>query len=348
MTVSDITLGWLSPNPFEFSGYGHIAAELKRRLERRGITILPLTRFGWDALVICSPPAATLIGPWPRPDVIYHTMFEAEPVPPDWVNVLNRVGMVWVPSHHSAQVFARAGVERPIMVGGYGIDPDVFAMVERPPRDGPYRVLAWGDILVSRKNILHTIETFVRAELSDAVLEVKLNDPHLGTTMGVMIEGVPSDRVRIINDVWSTTQLVDWLTRGDVFLYLSGGEGFGLMPLQAIATGLPVICAYHTGMREYVSETTAFPVPGRGRIESPSLTTRYGMPITIEEPDWDRAIEWLRWCEQHRDSARSFGMRAAHVIRQRHTWDHAVDRAVAILRTFVAANRKSIEQTIML
>jgi glycosyltransferase involved in cell wall biosynthesis len=39
-----------------------------------------------------------------------------------------------------------------------------------------------------------------------------------------------------------TYQLVDLVQRHDVLLYPSYGEGFGLIPLQAMVTGMPVVC----------------------------------------------------------------------------------------------------------
>lgn len=342
-----MNISWLNANPLDHTGYGHVGKELRIGVAKRGVSLLPSTAFGWDAMVICAPPNALYLGPELRPDVIYHTMFEANPVPPGWVDVLNRVGLVWVPSYDSLALFEFAGVTTPIVVGGYGVDPTLFPAISRKGRSGPLRVLAWGDHLISRKNLLKTIQVFLEAELEDATLEVKVNDNLFANGVWATGDQGVHTNVRIITETMRRDELVDWLHSGDVLIYLSGGEGFGLIPLEAMATGLPVICAFHTGMREYLTKETALLVPSRGRMPAPTLTAGYGVPMTIEQPDWDIARDLLRWCYVNREEAAAIGERAAaHAAT--FTWNRACDRAAEIVTQFVEANKRLPKQTAVL
>jgi glycogen synthase len=44
----------------------------------------------------------------------------------------------------------------------------------------------------------------------------------------------------------------DWYNQADCFVAPARGEGFGLMPLQAIAMGIPTIVSESTGQREFM------------------------------------------------------------------------------------------------
>lgn len=50
--------------------------------------------------------------------------------------------------------------------------------------------------------------------------------------------------IKAINEDYSVEQLVALYHSHDVLIYPSWGEGFGFIPLQALATGMPTICTY--------------------------------------------------------------------------------------------------------
>ena len=51
-------------------------------------------------------------------------MFETDRLPKGWNERLNQVDEVWVPTHHHRQIFVDAGVTKPVVVVGQGIDID--------------------------------------------------------------------------------------------------------------------------------------------------------------------------------------------------------------------------------
>ncbi len=113
-------------------GYGVIASKLREALTSAGADMLPSTTFGWDCVVAVSLPAA-----WPsgqhgrREDLVWHTMFDMEVLPPGWADVLNRNAAVWVPSTWCKDVFEANGVTVPVFVSGYGVDGSIFYPVDR-------------------------------------------------------------------------------------------------------------------------------------------------------------------------------------------------------------------------
>ncbi len=308
-------------------GYGVIGRWLKWALEQAGAEVV--TGFDYDLSVVVGLPWPWLIGKQRRDDLIFHTMYEAFPAPPDWVEVMNRSRGVWAPSRWVRDLFVESGVTRPVLAAGYGVDTTIFRPTSRRGRSGPFRVLAWGRGLISRKNLIMAAKVFDAAGLPDAVLEIKVNADDAVAKDGPM-PGL--DNVIVRKADWSTFGVVSWLQGGDVLLYLSSGEGFGLMPLEAMATGLPVVCAANTGMLDYLTDDTALLVPCHNVQQAPLYQARFKHDAWFHQPDFDAAVEQLRWAYAHREDAYALGERAAQMVATNWTWRNAGDRATALLQ----------------
>lgn len=309
------------------AGYGTITKKLREALTALGVEIVEQTAFDYDLAVITGLPVAWALGPGAsrRPDVIWHTMTEVEPLMPGWAEVINRSGGCWVPSRWVHDTFRASGVTAPMMTAGYGVDTAVFQPVERAGRSGPLRVLIWGRGLSSRKNLTKALRVYAAAGLEDAELEIKVNadDSLARDGMGV----IGRDDVRVIARDWTTTQVARWLQGGDVLLYLSSGEGFGLMPLEAMATGLPVVCAANTGMMDYLDDQVAYLVPCRPGAPVETYRERFGYDARGFEPDFDAAVAMLRAVYDDRERASEIGQRAASRA-SLYTWERAGRRAL--------------------
>lgn len=340
------------------SGYGVIAGKLAVALSQAGACVLDHTEFGWDVAVAVSLPSAwpfpggarvrnaeALIPGTPIPmhqgsskrraDLCWHTMFECDPIPTGWAEILNRCAAVWAPSTHSANLFRDAGVTAPIFISGYGVDASIFHPLRRKPAgDGPMKFLAWAPGFAGRKNLLGTIKAFLAAHLpeKDAVLEVKVNAGG-GTPVLKDETGRVFSNVSVIEANWQASQVAEWLRSGDVLIYLSAGEGFGLQPLEAMACGVCAIVADNTGMQEYLRTDVALPVVCREKEISPIYSMRFaGGPFYQMVPSRDQAIAHIRWCFDHPIEAAKIGRAAAAYVADKWTWQIAGAKALAALQ----------------
>jgi len=280
-----------------------------------------LHRWDWDALIAVHPPLlGAIVGPNPRPDIIFHTMVEANRLPVIWRDAINRTGGVWVPSRFCEQVFRDGGVTVPIFRTGYAV---TGTPSKRIPHDGPFRVLAWGDSLASRKNILKVIQTFIDADLPDAILDIKLNlgDFSIPEMTWVDSHGKEYVDIRIRHANWRRDAIQQWLRWGDVGIYLSGGEGYGLMPKEMMATGLPMISVINTGLHEYLDPSLVLHVPSDTLVPSPYFDRTYRESgFVMHEPDHEAAVMHLRWAYEHRLELYAMGMHGAESVLHE-TWD---------------------------
>jgi glycosyltransferase involved in cell wall biosynthesis len=332
-----LKLAWCGWESDDANGYATISKRY-----REGMRNFPEFKFvnnyhhDWDALIGICTPISWLIGKdlTPRPDLIYHTMFEAEPLPPGWVDNLNCAGLIWTPSGYCADLFRRSGVTTDIVKIGYGIDHHAYTYINRRNRDQnrPFRVLIWGDSMISRKNVIKSAKVFLAAHLPNAELEIKVHSFLGATSLTMFVDdrGQPRSNVSLHHGSWDREKLIAWLHSGDILLYLSGGEGFGQQPPEAMATGLPVICAANTGMLEYLTEENALLVPTEGRVRADGLSLAFDYQATMCNPSFDAAVEHLRWAYHHREALHDIGDRGYESV-QSLTWENVCAQAKEML-----------------
>lgn len=294
-------------------GYGVITGYLKRALERAGVEIQPRDSFQWDAVLAISLPTAWVVGKNVRRDLIWHTMFESENIPADWIDILNRVGGVWFPSHYCRDAFNAAGLKVPSFVAGYGIDDRYFFPTKREVKDKPFKFVIWTHDLGGRKNALLAARAFLEADLprDEAILEIKLNGTADGSPVIKDQYNQPFPHIKAIAENWPITKLGDWLREADCLISLSSGEGFGLTPLEAMACGTPVISVRSTGHSEYMTPHNAMCVPIIGKKLDEGYTMAHKTDVYMDVPDIDVAIEYIRWAFYNRKATYAIGEEGA-------------------------------------
>lgn len=322
MNNLDLALCWVAWEADQANGYASIAAGYRPELAKLGAKFHSVYEMGWDAMIAVCTPTAWVVGNHhqKRPDLVYHTMFEATSLPPGWADNLNCAGLIWTPSQYCHDLFRDAGVTTPIFVAGYGIKHHAFEYLDRRGRSERMKFVIWADTLVSRKNVMTAAKAFIAAGLPDADLEIKVYSFNgMGANVGKLFSdsnGNPYANVTLHSGSWPINKLVSWLHSGDCGIYLSGGEGFGLMPLQMAATGLPVICADNSGMKEYLSDAY-LRIPCPTTELAPSLVAGFGFRAEIAKPSFEAAVEAIRWAYNHREQAYDMGDRA---FQESHKW----------------------------
>lgn len=294
-------LAWMPQYSHKANGYGFIAGRMAKALRDAGVYLIGREERDWDARIIVGLPTHSSLG---REgfveDAIYHTMFEATPMPAYYAGILNRCGGVWVPSQWCADLFREGGVTAPILVSGYGVDKELYEPKERNwLADRPLRIGVWAHSWVDRKNAVMATRAYIDAGLKGATLQVKITAAF--DADHVEVEGQQRHDITVMRGEWQPYRLAAWLQGLDVLIYLSGGEGFGLQPLEAMSTGCVVMVAGNTGMMEYATQENAVLIDCPGRVKSSSYRAMYGeQDFWLAVPDHDAVVEGLRWCHANR------------------------------------------------
>ena len=322
------------------SGWDYVAFEMLRGLRSLGVDVrkhpgsqvfpdlVPpeyglrtVVRTPADPQLVVSPPF--LAGRFtPDRKTAILTMWEADRLAAADVAVLNKAGLVVVPSWWGAECFRASGVTVPVAVVPLGYDPLVFHPGGDPPADacvfGTAGALCAGGL---RKNVARVIDLFRRAFPTepDARLRVKItpNCPHLA---------VPDDpRIDVLRATLPHADLAAWNRSLTCYVNASFAEGFGLHLLEAMACGRPLVSTAYSGPTEFFDGAVGYPVPHRV------------VPVRNEyysghwaDPDDDALIDTMRRVYRDRDEARRLG-RVAAARARRFTWRDAGRKLAAVL-----------------
>lgn len=324
---------WQDGSQGEANGYAVVASQMRLALERAGAKMVePLAACDVHVAVGLPDPSLLATG-WMLTKQVWHTMLEVDILPANWAYMLNRCGLVWVPSSWVRDMFRSNGVTAPIVVSGYGVDPKTFHANGRAGQaNQPMRFGVWSDALRTRKHPELAVAAWLAADVQDATLEVRLTDTTAAPFW--VHEGREMRGVRVFRGPWSRERLADWLRSLDCLIYLSGGEGFGLMPFEAMACGTPVICAYNTGMMDYLTDDNAVLVKKHGKEPAWTYTAHFGPDYLPQQllPDFDEAVNAIRWAADHRDGLLpTIGKRAAQDV-GRMTWQAAGENLYGLLQ----------------
>jgi len=215
---------------------------------------------------------------------ISYTPWESTVVPEKWCNSLSLVDEIWTTSDWCANVFEDNGYKN-VRVFPHGIDP--IWQPRRRRDDGVIKFLHVGEP-APRKAGQITVDAFAKLFGNDPRYSLTLKVFKHNTTriynnyIDKNILGLPNvlyNNIYIIDKDMTTEELVKLYHDHDVLIYPSYGEGFGFIPLQALATGMPTICTAdwahykkYLGPLKLKSELidSPWPFPHEGKVYEPN------------------------------------------------------------------------------
>lgn len=177
---------------------------------------------------------------------IGYTPWESTSMKKEWVNKFNRCDEVWTTSDWCANVFQDNGVKKDIKVFPHGIEniwkPNRRSIFE----DRPLKFLHVGEP-AARKGGKNAVDAFIKYFVNDDRYSLTIKAHHYNTTRVYVNNNklaTPNyyNNIKIITEELELSQLVNLYQSHHVLIYPGWGEGFGLIPFQALATGMPTIC----------------------------------------------------------------------------------------------------------
>lgn len=215
---------------------------------------------------------------------IGYTPWESTIVPERWRPMLEACDEIWTTSDWCANVFEDNGY-KDIKVYPHGIQ-DIWKSKRRKESD-VIKFLHVGEP-APRKAGQMVVDAFVQLFGDNPKYSLTIKAYYNNTTrvynnfIDKNIIGLPQDiysNINVITDELSDLELVKLYHDHDVLVYPSYGEGFGFIPLQALATGMPTICTSswahykkYLGPLSLKSELidSPWPFPHEGKVLEPS------------------------------------------------------------------------------
>jgi glycosyltransferase involved in cell wall biosynthesis len=180
-----------------------------------------------------------------------------------------------------------------------------FEAASDPARKNPFAAISAFEIAASGRN--------------DAQLLVKVNNPKSSGAAAPMIERLQAiaksnPRITLLTERFGYSELISLYSACDIFMSLHRSEGLGLMPLEAMRLGKPVIATGWSGNMTYMNYRNSalvdytFASPGSdASVYSPR---RSGVRSYWADPDVAHAGSWLKRLLSDQDLRASIGARA--------------------------------------
>lgn len=215
---------------------------------------------------------------------------------------IHLVDEIWAPTEYVARAYSSFA---PVHVVGKG----VFSAEDTPRAHAcreirPFRFLTVFDFhsSIERKNPLASVMAFQRAFRGGENVELiikasNVNPQHPGNTHGQWerLCGVSAGdrRIRIITERYSDSQMERLMGDVSCVVSLHRAEGFGYVPLDAMAASVPVIATDYSGNLDFCDHETSFPVSYR--LVPVKSNGAYWETDAAEwaEPDIDSAAEQM-------------------------------------------------------
>jgi glycosyltransferase involved in cell wall biosynthesis len=188
-----------------------------------------------------------------------------------------------------------------------GVDHLFFTPALEPGPAHLFRTCYVGRVELA-KGVGYLLQAWKQLELAGAELllvgEVK-------PEMKSLLKSCTSN-VRLLG-VLPPQELAQGYRESSVFVFPSANEGLGMVLLEAMASGLPVISTDRTGAADFVSEgKQGFVVPAR---------------------NVDALAERILWCYQHPNETMAMGRAARTKVEQHFTLSHYEERQIALYRS---------------
>jgi len=287
-------------------GYGTSSAHIITELLGLNMPVQEVYREQPIGLVYHAPQAVARLENRYR---ILYTMFESDQLPGSWADYLKLADKILVPSKWCQEVFKKAGFETTVVPLGY--NGKAFKYYARPKRD-VFTFLHY-DSFNTRKGWTEVFQAFDKAFSKDdkVQLVLKTSKDYLAFPF------VPSQypNIKVIKGQVSETELVKICNDADAFVFPSRGEGFGITPLEAMATGLPAIVPNAHGISEYFDPK--YMLEAKVGATCPAIYGKYkdesvGNMIVC---DVDDLAKQMRWLYEHQREARVMGKEASEYVK---------------------------------
>ncbi len=137
--------------------------------------------------------------------------------------------------------------------------------------------------------------------------------------------------IEVIRGAVNERELTELLGRAHCMVYPSRGEGFGITPLEAMATGIPAIVPNEHGISEYFDKRYMLEVKAPGRC--PGLYNRFkGQDVgEMVIADVDDLRRQMRYAFTHQKDMHELGKKASKYV-QKYTYAKTAEKLVTILK----------------
>lgn len=264
---------------------------------------------------------------------IGYTPWESTKIPEGWKYNMNVCNEIWTTSNFVKDVYIQNGIKNDIYVIPHGISED-FKIIERE-LTGKFNFLHVGGD-AKRKNAQLVVDAFL--ELFDGdedyqlilkynqfcFAEVYMNNQLVSADQHPQIIGIP--------DIMSNDELIKLYNKCHCMVYPTSGEGFGMIPFEAMATGMPTIVTNLTGCADFAHYGIPLSAEyGEATFNSHAYSVDTG---DWALPDFEELMQHMQNVVNEYDLFKKQAFYSAKIIHEEHSWSSVADKILDRLRIY--------------
>lgn len=321
--MQNAEIGWFTLPVGVGVGYGYAAVCTIRALQRKGLKVTYDSDTTKVHISFIQPEFYSGLYDQYR---IGYTPWESTVVPDSWIPTMKSVNEMWTTSTFCKEVFESYGINAEVVP--HGIDNEVYPIIDRSLADRFVFFHIGGP--TERKGGQKVVDAFLKifdnAKYPDVYLLMKSNGPSEARWRknDVYMGNVASHpKIQVITAALDEDGLSKLYGIGHCMVYPTNGEGFGLIPFQAIATGMPTICTNATACADYAPMSIPLDykwVDGTG--------VHLGQ---WAEPDFDDLCDKMLYAYESWETEKKRAMQSARIIQETQSWDHVSDKILSLL-----------------
>lgn len=302
-------------------GYGESKNYIKKHLLKHGIILDEKYKNQSIGILYSYPYQIDFLK---TPYRIIYTMFETDMIPNEWERPLKKADMVIVPARFMVPLFREHGVNVEVLPLGY--DDTVFKPLERNrTEDDPFTFIHY-DAFKYRKGYDLVIKAFDMAFKSNENVKLILKSTKEFITTNKVVLSVKTlvkhnKNIEVITDRLSHEDLAILLQRADCGVFPSRGEGFGLPPLETLATGITSIIPNAHGFSEYFNEKYFYETKVKEMIPAVYDSMRHKDVGQMWECDPESISKQMKYAFEHKEETKQKGIDGQKWVKENYTYD---------------------------
>ena len=251
--------------------------------------------------------------------------WETSKLPSDWVSRMNQMDEIWTTSLWAKNVFEESGVTVPVFNFRLGVNK-LFSPKRRFASfvDNKFTFLCIGSPS-TRKNTQMTVDAFIKIFSGDESIRLlykSIDAPDARWyKSGEMLAIEKHPQIDVIDKDVSMEELSNIYDLCDCVVYPTSGEGWGMLPYQGIAKGIPTICTNATACTEYAELS----VPLEFEDSSINMNGIYSDCGTWAKPKFDDLCAKMLYVYNNYDVVSDYTFNNAVLNEQTMSWDSAAE-----------------------
>lgn len=269
-----------------------------------------------DKVVLIFHADPRFMKPSTNPNVIKNigmTIFETDRIGDDWVDNLNKMDEIWIPTKFNYETFKNSGVdESKLRIVRYCVNDKIFndnadyGKLNYLGNDLGF-LFSYVSAYDYRKGYELLIDSFCKAFTKDdnVTLLIKIFVPDWSSKSNAMSELTSQilkhenrPRILVSNAVMSHDEMLSLYNMSDAYISTERASGWGMPEMEMMAMGKPVATIDWGGTTEFMNSSNSYPIKVSGELEDVDIRLQHQRP-TYAGHKWacvevDDVVEALR------------------------------------------------------